>query len=71
MTPRAPWRTCPVTGRTWPAVAAFDLRTCARCGGIIDTRHDGWWDAVRAGLGVAHIHCPEAAIATPVPAVAP
>ncbi len=49
---------CPRTGRTWPAAAGFDLRTCTTCGGIIDVRHEAWWDASRAGGGAAHVTCP-------------
>jgi len=52
---------CPVTGRTWPTCAGFDLRTCTTCDGIIDTRHDAWWDATRAGGGASHVTCPETA----------
>lgn len=39
--------TCPVTGRTWPRAHQIDLKTCASCGGWIDTRHEAWSDPPR------------------------
>ena len=45
--------TCPVTRSTWPAVARFELKTCGRCGGIIDVRREAWSD------GPFHATCPK------------
>lgn len=45
--------TCPVTRRTWPDVAGFELKPCRRCGGVIDVRREAWSD------GPTHAPCPE------------
>lgn len=47
---------CPVTGRTWPGEWGFVLRTCVNCGGLIDTRREGWNDQVGKP---SHPRCPE------------
>ncbi len=55
---------CPITGRTWPAVARFTLRVCGRCTGLIDTRHESWWDDEGRAR---HIACPTAPVPAPDP----
>lgn len=36
------WVYCPRTGRRWPAIKRFELKTCVLCGGFIDIRVESW-----------------------------
>lgn len=49
------WITCPATDRAFPSIKQFELRTCIKCKGLIDIRHDAWYDL---NPGAYHSSCP-------------